>query len=78
MEILNKRTAVLTRDEGPARYSVVESKTNYYVTIHPVGWELPVVGNWKISKRQCSNMLDACTKIYNEWKAGHGKNIKKF
>lgn len=79
MKIIQERTAVLTREEGRARYTIVESATNYYVTIHPIGWALPVADNWKISKRKCANMLDACTKIYNEWKASVcGRVIKKF
>ena len=69
MKVLNERSAQIkfNRSFDKAnqwgKATVTESVTNYYVTIHIFGYALPSVLDWKISKKEAANMLDAVTRI---------------
>ena len=65
MKVISEREATLkikrTYDKNNewAKVYVTETATNYYVTIHIIGYELPSVFEWKLSKKGICNMLQA-------------------
>ena len=69
MKVLNERSAQLKFNRSFdkinqwGKATVIESATNYYVTIHILGYECPSVLDWKISKKEAANMLDAVSRI---------------
>ena len=69
MKVMNERTAQIkvkrSYDEANnwAKVIVTECKTIYLVTIQIIGYSLPSVLGWKISKKEAANMLVAAMKI---------------
>ena len=69
MKVMNERTAQIkvkrSYDEANnwAKVTVTECKTIYLVTIQIIGYSMPSVLDWKISKKEAANMLDAVTRI---------------
>jgi hypothetical protein len=69
MEILNERNAQMKfarsydKSNNWGKATVTECKTIYLVTIRIFGYSLPSVLNWKISKKEAANMLDAVMRI---------------
>ena len=69
MKIMNERTAQIkvkrSYDKANqwAKATVTECKTIYLVTIQILGYSLPSVLEWKISKKEAPNMLVAAMKI---------------
>ena len=69
MQVINERTAQIkvkrSYDKANqwARATVTECKTIYLVTIQILGYSLPSVLEWKISKKEAANMLEAAMKI---------------
>ena len=43
---------------------VEESKCNWYVTIHQVGWAMPHIKQWKVAKKRAKTTEEA-------WKAAY-------
>ena len=69
MKVINERTAQIkvkrsydTANQW-AKATVTECKTIYLVTIQILGYSLPSVLEWKISKKEAANMLEATMKI---------------
>lgn len=69
MKVMNERTAQIkvkrSYDNANqwAKATVTECKTIYLVTIQILGDSLPSVLEWKISKKEAANMLEAAMKI---------------
>ena len=69
MQVINERTAQIkvkrSYDKASqwAKATVTECKTIYLVTIQIMGYSLPSVLEWKISKKEAANMLEAAMKI---------------
>lgn len=58
-----------TFEKGVADCTIEESKTAYYVTIHPVGWSLPIVRDCRIKKtRIIANPMAALMASYIDLK----------
>ena len=49
-----------------AQVCVTEHKTIYLVTIHILGYALPSVQEWRISKKDASSIIDAVNKIAHQ------------
>lgn len=49
-----------------AQVCVTEHKTIYLVTIHILGYALPSVQEWRISKEEASSVIDAVNKIAHQ------------
>ena len=69
MQVINERTAQIkvkrSYDKANqwAKVIVTECKTIYLVSIQILGYSLPSVLEWKISKKEAANMLEAAMKI---------------
>ena len=69
MKVINERTAQIkvkrSYDKANqwAKATVTECKTIYLVTIQILGYSLPSVLEWKISKNAAANMFEAAMKI---------------
>ena len=72
MKVLNERTAQMKfnrsfdKSSQWGKATVTECETIYLVTIQIFGYSLPSVLDWKISKKDAANMLDAAMKIAKE------------
>lgn len=72
MQIITEKEFARDFPMGFARVYVEESRTNYYVTIHPFQYALPVTLSWKVSKRQAKTMQDAIDIIYADYESRNG------
>lgn len=77
MKILRNYRCGHNSELGLLDVCVEESRTNWYVTAKPVNYELPIMVQWKVTKKQESDWLKAYHIAFNEWRE-HNKNLKKF
>ena len=77
---LNIATITQKFDKGSAKCTIEECKTAYYVTIHPAGWSLPVVVNYRVKKtRIVTNPMAALYCAYIDYnKSFLGKEVNRW
>lgn len=71
--IINSRTATITFPQGIAHVDVLESVTNYYVTIRPLEWLGSIVEYHKVPKKAAYNMMHAAQVAYRDYMAEGNK-----
>lgn len=77
MKILKEHVCGHNSELGLIDVVVEESRTNFYVTAKPVNYELPIMVQWKVTKKQESDWLKAYHIAFNEWRE-RNKNLKRF
>lgn len=69
MQIINEKEFSCVFGMGTAKVYVEESETNYYVSIQPHKYAMPVVVEEKVSKKQAKDMQAAIDVIYKEYES---------
>lgn len=69
MQIINEKEFSCVFGMGTAKVYVEESKTNYYISIQPHKYAMPVVVEEKVSKKQAKNMQAAIDVVYKEYES---------
>lgn len=77
MKILREYEFQYNTEKGLVDVYVTESATNWYVTIKPVNYALPICLDWKVSKKESKNESEAFERIWADVKKRHA-NMKKF
>lgn len=77
MQFKNEFEWTETTEMGIVSVFVEESAANWYVTIKPRLFELPITRGWKVSKKQAKNEHEAFSAVFAEWRE-RNKNWTKF
>lgn len=77
MRILKEHVCQHESELGLLDVWVEESVTNFYVTAKPVNYELPIMVQWKVSKKTESDWLKAYNLMWKEWRT-RNNNLKRF